>query len=1245
MSMSPVIRYIYSHGSDEVIRRGKRIFLTQGVKFVKRDELTNQLHFRVRNDQYYNQYSVTVSRYQDPATLSARCPCPYNMGEICRHEAAALFQLNDMLLNKAFDGGQASFDQSQTLVRMPQIDLRSLRLFTSDKGFEAAEQLLRVQVPRILHAASEEVKAEVHDEGQVYPVRLRRNEDKSYETSCTCSEDRHPLCRHKAAVFLHLLHHHGPQYFDTIRNWDHQKNRLLALYGYSLSDDLSGKFEFYYQDQKPFLRVLDPTLRKVGAPVTEEVRTVPGALPPAAVSAGDFDLRLGLVINLQEKSYPYFSVDVVEGAPGPDRGLSGGITRVDMGRYLQAERYRPADRELLQWARKVQRSEMGRYLARHSSFGDLWENILQTDDEPTVESRELIYDYLHPKLLKLFSALASDSPLYILPAGKPYRASSLQRVDYRHHQIFPVMCVGKQEGRLTLDITLQADEHRFALESNPLRNNLLFLHNENLFLVNRPQDAARLAQLMLLQAGGWSDWASALTEHILPMSRHYEVHFEDDLIAFQDGVAPRPAVRLSEQGTYFIIKPLFDYDGHLAEWNDEANLSLVKDGRVTLLKRDREQEQALIALITELHPQLRKPEYESHFALHGRHALAGNWFFTFFDKLRELGVAVYGHEELKQFRIKRAKPNTRVFISSGQDWFDTRVEVDFEGQQATLQDIRKALAARQNVVRLDDGSYGLLPEEWLKRFSLLFKMGDISGGSLKVSKYNFSVIDEMYDLIDDEAVRDELMEKKNLLLSGEPDRFLQIPVPAGLQAELRPYQIAGFRWLCYLDSVKWGGLLADDMGLGKTIQTLAFLQHVRENKGSLRAVVVCPTTLIFNWENEINKFTPGMNYLIHHGPGRTSKAADLEGYDIILSTYGTLRSDIELFARGTYDYLILDESQTIKNPSSKVAKAVQLLPAGNRVALSGTPMQNNTFDIFSQMNFLNPGMLGSKEFFKQEFAKPVDKFQEDEVKQHLRRLIYPFLLRRTKEQVARDLPEKTEVTLYCEMGPEQRAVYELYRNRYRSQILGTIDSVGVQRSQFAILQGLMKLRQICDSPSILNDGADYPEQSVKLDELVRELSENVGHHKALVFSQFLGMLALIRKRLDELGIRYRYFDGSYTAQQREQAIRDFQENEDCHVFLISLKAGGMGLNLTAADYVYIVDPWWNPAVEQQAIDRTHRIGQTKNIFAYRMICRDTVEEKIMKLKEKKNLLVRDIVSDDQNIVKQLTRDDVQYLFS
>jgi len=515
---------------------------------------------------------------------------------------------------------------------------------------------------------------------------------------------------------------------------------------------------------------------------------------------------------------------------------------------------------------------------------------------------------------------------------------------------------------------------------------------------------------------------------------------------------------------------------------------------------------------------------------------------------------------------------------------------------------------------------------------------------LKLSRYHLSVIDELYENRNEEELTIQLEEKYSRI--KEFDNIKEIEAPTNLQPILRPYQVAGFQWLNYLHEVSWGGILADDMGLGKTVQALSFLQYYYETyDGALSALVVCPTTLIYNWENEIKKFTPSLEYYIHHGSMRIRSVEELKKHHVIITTYGTLRSDIKTFMQMPLDYVILDESQAIKNPSSKVTKAATLLNAKHRLCMSGTPLQNNTFDIYAQMNFLNPGMLGSVEFFRQEFAIPIDKFGEAEQKDHLKKILYPFILRRTKEQVAKDLPDKTETILFCEMEDEQRKIYDAYRNDFRAKIMGTIEEQGIQKSQLTILQGLMKLRQICDSPAILNEQEKFENHSIKLEELAREISENIGNHKALVFSQFLGMLALIRQKLEELGVKYEYFDGSTSAPDREKAIQAFQADDETRVFLISLKAGGVGLNLTAADYVYIVDPWWNPAVEQQAIDRTHRIGQTKNIFAYRMICKDTIEDKIMQLQEKKRLLAKELIADDTTFVKALSKEDVEYLFS
>jgi SNF2 family DNA or RNA helicase len=1245
MALSSIIKYIYSAGSDEVIRRGKKIFLGDGVKLIKKDEFKNQLIFKVRNDQFYNQYTVTISKYQDMSTIQARCACPYNMGEICRHEAAALFQLNEMIVNQTLDNTQAHFDQSHTVIRMKSIDLKSLRLFTSSRLFDDAENLVKSNKAKISYSENEKVEAHFDVDAEKFDVKLKRNDDKSFDTSCNCLETRHPLCKHKTALFLQLLNVHGEFYFDTIRNWENQKNKLLGLYGYSLNDDLTGKFDFYYQDSKPFLKVLDTTIKKVNStPVFEKPLVVEKL---QAIETSDFTKRLGIVINHQESDYPFFAIDLIEGESSVNEPHTflGQVNKVDLTKFVQPEKYPAQDRDIIGHARRLQKPEIAKYIAKNSPFGDIWDSIVHSSSEWTQESKDLLYEYALPKLIKLLSSLGVQNALYYLPKGKPYKTVSLQMLEYIQDPIHPCVNVKKVKKDVQVHIVLKQDGTEFPIHKNELSNNLLFMFEGKLYL---PQKAADASMLSTLEANTKIDadsWDSFLVKKLLPLSKLYDIKFDKGLVEYKSSFVPKRIVQLSEQGSYFHIKPVFDYDGSIAEWNHETTISSVEEGKVSIIQRNKEEEKLFVDLLQTLHPHLRKPEFEPHFAIHSKYALQKNWFFVFFDKMKEENIELFGYEQLRNFKIHKSKPSTKVQVASNIDWFDTTIEINFDGQVAQLADIQKALAIKQNYVALGDGTYGLLPEEWLQKFSLLFKMAEADGKKLRVSKFNFSVIDELHDMIDDEQVRAELLEKKEMLLNENPEKYTNTEIPPQLQAELRPYQVAGFQWLAYLEHVKWGGLLADDMGLGKTIQTLTFLQHYKNKYGDLKAIVVCPTTLIYNWENEINKFTPELTYIVHHGPNRTNKAENLKEFNIIISTYGTLRSDVEMFMKNTVDYFVLDESQTIKNPSSKVAKAAQLLPAKNRIALSGTPMQNNTFDIYSQMNFLNPGMLGNKEFFKEQFAKPVDKMQDPETKQHLRKLIYPFLLRRTKEQVAKDLPEKTEVTLFCEMGKKQRAIYDMYKNMYRSQILGTIDTQGIQKSQFAILQGLMKLRQICDSPAILKEEVKLANESVKLDELVRELEENMGDHKALVFSQFLGMLALIKEKLKEHNIPYQYFDGSFTAEQREKAIRDFQDNAECRVFLISLKAGGMGLNLTAADYVYLVDPWWNPAVEQQAIDRTHRIGQTKNIFAYRLICKDTVEEKIMTLKEKKNLLVKDIVSDDTNMIKQLTKEDVNYLFS
>ena len=1248
MALPHLIKYIYNSGTDEVIRRGKKIHAFGYVELIEHDDLMNSVTFRVRDDSYTTFYKVNIQKYNDPKTLLVRCTCPYNLSDICRHEAAALFQLQD-LVDKNLLGNHVAntYNQKHTVAKMKFIDLRMVRMLSSQEIYSDAEELLRTIRANIIKAANETVEATLEHQGTAYHLVIQKNDERNFDTSCTCNESLHALCIHKTALFLQLLNSYGPYYFDSIRNWDKEKNKLLEAYGYSLDEDLKGKFEFAYRDGKPFLKVLDSSIKRLtpasnAKPVVEIVRQEPievDTLPPAK--------RLGIVFNANEKPFPYFIVEAIQGDVDEEaKKFVSRTEKLDLTKFINTESFSEEDKLLLQQIRKLQPAELNKYLNRNSPFSGFWENIIHYDtDELPEETKALIVEYMYPKLKKFFTENNSYPFVFYLPQKNNFKTENLREISFSTEPITLVFKITAKDDYFELSSFVNIDGQLIPLNNNEWKSTLLFLYNHQFHHWRKHEDA--------LQADIFFDkkpvqftkasWPEQLQKIVLPLTKEYKVEFDKSLIKEIKEGEPEVKLMLIEKGDYLLFQPVFSYKGFETRANDKAVIIIPEGEKILLVKRNEESEQQFITRLESLHSQFIRPQDGNSLVLKGPDVLKNNWFFLFIDEMKAMKVPVYGFETLKNFRFNTAKPSTHIHVSSGLDWFDAKIELAFGEQRIGIGDIKKALANKQSFVQLNDGTLGILPDEWIKKYSLLFKVGEGKNNQLRLSKFHLSVIDDLYEKRDEKELSFELDSKYERLRNFKS--IPEIDVPVELSDILRPYQITGFHWLNYLNDVGWGGILADDMGLGKTVQALSMLRHYDDETGTLKAMVVCPTTLIYNWENEIKKFTPTLTYHIHHGSMRSRNVEELQKTNILITTYGTLRSDIQLMMKIPFDYVILDESQAIKNPGSKVARAACLLSSKNRLCMSGTPLQNNTFDIYAQMNFLNPGLLGSVEFFRNEFANPIDKFGEPEQKDHLRKLLYPFILRRTKEQVAKDLPEKMETILFCEMEDEQRKIYEAYRNSYRDKILGVIDEQGIQKSQLTILQGLMKLRQICDSPAILNEEEKYPNHSIKLEELTREITENIGDHKALIFSQFLGMLALIKENLKLNNIPFEYFDGSTAAPERERAIQNFQANDECRVFLISLKAGGVGLNLTAADYVYIVDPWWNPAVEQQAIDRTHRIGQTKNIFAYRMICKDTIEDKILQLQERKRILAKELIADDSSFVKGLSKEDVEYLFS
>ena len=608
--------------------------------------------------------------------------------------------------------------------------------------------------------------------------------------------------------------------------------------------------------------------------------------------------------------------------------------------------------------------------------------------------------------------------------------------------------------------------------------------------------------------------------------------------------------------------------------------------------------------------------------------------------LTESGFEIYGDKDALG-KINKNSPSISLNITSGIDWFDLDVLVQYGDQEVMLRDIRKAVKKGRKYIKLADGSIGEIPDKWLERYKHVFDMSKETDEGFRLRDYQLSMLDELLEDAENKNIPKELEEKRNRLKNIQDIK--PQPIPKGFTGELRPYQKSGLDWLEFLSEYGFGGILADDMGLGKTIQMLAFLQ-LKQEQGEMDSatLLVVPKSLLTNWQRESAKFTPSLRILEYIGIDRKKDTKTFENYDIIVTTYGTMLKDIEILRNYRFFAVVLDESQAIKNPLAKTAKAARLLNAKHRLAMTGTPVENNSFELWSQFAFVNPGLLGNMTYFKREFAKPIESREGENEANLLRRMVYPFILRRTKKQVAPELPPRTERIIYTDFEPAQRKIYEKTRDRYRGQLLGLLDDGGMDNARMQILEGLLRLRQICIHPKLVEP--TYSDGVAKFDILLETLItlKNEGH-KALIFSQFVQTLKLLEKEMKVNKLKYTYLDGK--TRKRQLKVDTFQNDPSISFFLISLKAGGVGLNLTAADYVIHLDPWWNPAVEMQAADRAHRIGQDKPVFIYKYIARNTIEEKILELQERKKDLVDKLISSEGSFFKSLTRDDVKVLFS
>ncbi|MCM2256109.1 MAG: DEAD/DEAH box helicase [Vicinamibacteria bacterium] len=690
--------------------------------------------------------------------------------------------------------------------------------------------------------------------------------------------------------------------------------------------------------------------------------------------------------------------------------------------------------------------------------------------------------------------------------------------------------------------------------------------------------------------------------------------------------APRPRLRVDpdpRDPRRLLAQLAFDYDGGLAP--DDAGPAAFHFDAATrrLLVRDTEAEEGA---------------RDELLALGLRRVNTGAQFYLAPRRLAEVVRALAPRGFLIEVdgRVQRPSGSVRYRVSSGVDWFDLDAEVDFGGgATARLPALLEAARTGSATVVLDDGSSGLLPEEWLARQGFLRALGELEGGRLRFRSAQATLIGELLAEASSLEADEGFHEARARLRAFS--RVRAADPPAGFHGTLRPYQREGLGWLRFLREFSLGGCLADDMGLGKTVQVLALLE---ERRATARhpSLVVVPRSLVFNWQEEAARFVPGLRVRDHTGLERARGGEAFADADLVLTTYGTLRRDIRMLEGLRFDYVILDEAQNVKNHRTEAARAVRRLRADHRLALTGTPLENHLGELRSLLDFLNPGLLGASSAFRGGDA-PGDEVARRALAEGIR----PFVLRRTKEQVEGDLPAKTEQTLHCALEGKAQTLYRELATHYRRTLLAQVDERGMARSKIQVLEALLRLRQAACHPGLV-DKRYAAVASAKIEALVPLLHEVVAEgHKALVFSQFTSFLALVRQRLGQEGLIHEYLDGR--TRDRASRVKRFQEDTACPLFLVSLKAGGTGLNLTAADYVFLLDPWWNPAVESQAIDRAHRIGQQRHVFAYRLIATDTVEEKVLALQQGKRELFDAILGEKLSLIRSLRREDLEHLLS
>lgn len=1064
---------------------------------------------------------------------------------------------------------------------------------------------------------------EVREGKKVNPIVTVVRGEKQLLLNCDCgfSHSDQYLCDYQAKAISTICN--KPEYrifFD-----EKQRNQIFkaeaSAYGLENEEDLSVFFELIFENNGYSVKAKNPQIVSLNSSALMQLKTkltevaFPGLLPSQAPD------KKRIIVLKQHKYYHHLCVDFYEASLTKDGSIKNPLIPLNPIDYI--------------W--NTEQPEEIKFFSALQKFANPVEQQITATE---LKALKAIVE--NPNQYSVFQHQKSKD--------NQINASNLTAINIHKSSFEIKLLVSKMDGFYQISAKILLGRQRYELSDIELVYHCFLAQKNNFYLVENPQKLSVISWLKQHPSG-----MQIHQSKYLNFKRTFLENMEDQVeIQYKYLKTASPAqlknngflaplekiIYLSDFGEHVMIIPVMRYgEAEVHVRSRKQVYGLGKGNKEFLVIRDDEKEIDFIALLTKQHPYFAEQLENGlhYFYLHKKHFLNVEWFLNTFEEWQNRDITILGFNELENNALNLNKAKIAIKIISGLNWFNVNIKAGFGVRKASLKHLHKAIRNKHKYVKLDDGTLGILPVEWINKFAAYFNAGElIDDETLQIPKINFSTVDELFDaeMLDEKATEELKYYKKQF---ADFDQIGEVEVPKELQTELRDYQKQGLNWLNFLDEFNFGGILADDMGLGKTVQIIAFILLQQKKSKQNTNLLVLPTSLIFNWQAEFRNFAPSVKILTLYGDQRQKHIANFGEYQVVMTSYGTLLSDVNFLKNYPFNYIFLDESQVIKNPESQRYKAVRLLQSRNKIAITGTPIENNTYDLYGQLSFACPGLLGSKRYFKDIYAMPIDMFKDSKKASALHQKVKPFILRRTKNEVDLQLPEKTEMVLYCEMEAEQRRIYEAYEKEFREYV-SAITNEELRRDSMNVLKGLTRLRQICNSPKLLKGDRLPGDQSVKIDTLISQIKEHSPNHKILVFSQFVGMLDLIKTRLQQENIAFSYLTGQ--TQNRQSVVEGFQTEERIKVFLVSLKAGGVGLNLTEADYVYLVDPWWNPAVENQAIDRAHRIGQTKNVVAVRLICSNTVEEKILELQQRKRELFQNVIPSDSDFASAFSKEEL-----